>query len=126
KAAVGGATNNRRQLASNPLVDKEQKLIPSITRVFRKNQSLFVYLEVYDAAPNLFSAVTFFRGKTKAFESTPTMVTEALAKRPGVYPIQFELPLEKLVAGKYTCQLTLIDEAAKKFAFPRGSIVVLP
>ncbi|MBL8223033.1 MAG: VWA domain-containing protein, partial [Bryobacterales bacterium] len=126
KAAVGGATNNRRQLASNPLVDKEQKLIPSITRVFRKNQSLFVYLEVYDSAPNIFSAVTFFRGRTKAFESTPAMVTEALPKRPGVYPIQFELPLEKLVAGKYTCQITLIDEAAKKFAFPRGSIVVLP
>lgn len=126
KAAVGGATNNRRQLASNPLVDKEQKLIPSITRVFRKNQSLFVYLEVYDSAPNIFSAVTFFRGRTKAFESTPAMVTEALPKRPGVYPIQFELPLEKLVAGKYTCQITLIDEAAKKFAFPRGSIVILP
>lgn len=126
KAAVGGATNNRRQLASNPLVDKDQKLIPSITRVFRKNQSLYVYLEVYDAAPNIFSAVSFFRGKTKAFETSPTMVTEALAKRPGVYPVQFELPLEKLVAGKYTCQLTLIDEVGKRFAFPRGSIIVLP
>ncbi|MBS1829402.1 MAG: VWA domain-containing protein [Acidobacteria bacterium] len=126
KSAVGGATNNRKQLASNPLVDKEQKLIPSITRVFRKNQSLYVYLEVYDAAPNIFSAVSFFRGKTKAFETAPAMVTEALAKRPGVYPVQFELPLEKLVAGKYTCQLTLIDEVGKRFAFPRGSIIVLP
>ncbi|MBI3679703.1 MAG: VWA domain-containing protein [Acidobacteria bacterium] len=133
KAAVGAASNNRRLLASNPLVDQDQKLIPSITRVFRRNQSLYVYLEVYDAVADpgdqkasLFTTLSFYRGRTKALESSPVRVTAALARRPGVYPVQFEVPLEKLVTGPYTCQLTLIDEVGKRFAFPRSSVVLLP
>ncbi len=133
ESAVGAASRNRRLLASNPLVDNGQKLIPSITRVFRKDQSLYVYLEVYDAMADsadrqasIFTVLSFYRGKTKAFESSPARVTGALAKRPGVYPVQFEIPLAKLAAGQYTCQLTLVDEVGKKFAFPRTSVVLLP
>ncbi len=132
-AAVGGASNNKKLLASNPLVDSDKKLVPSITRVFRKDQSLYVYLEVYDPAADpaekkasVFSALSFYRGKRKAFESSSVRVTESAAKRPGVYPVQFEIPLEKMVAGQYTCQVTLLDEVGKRFAFPRSSIVLLP
>jgi hypothetical protein len=42
-----------------------------------------------------------------------------------VYPVQFEVPLEKLHSGQYTCQLTLVDEVGKKFAFPRSSMVLI-
>ena len=42
------AENKKKLIASDPLVEGGQKLIPSITHVFRKNQNLYVYLEVYD------------------------------------------------------------------------------
>ena len=130
KAAIGSASNDKKLLSQNPLVDGGQKLIPSITRVFRRNQSLFVYAEVYDAAvetqkASVLASLAFYRGRTKAFESTAVRINDAALKRPGVYPVQFEIPLDKLPAGQYTCQLTLIDEIGKKFAFPRASVIVI-
>jgi VWFA-related protein len=133
KSAVGSASGNRRLLRANPLVDNDQKLIPSITRVFRRDQNLYVYMEVYDAGvdaadkrPSLLARLSFYRGRRKAFESEPIQITEATNRRPGVIPVQFQVPLEKLVAGSYTCQVSVIDEIGKKFAFPRASLVLLP
>jgi VWFA-related protein len=132
-AAVGSALGNRRLLESNPLVENNQKLIPSVTRVFRKDQNLYVYLEVYDAAADaadrshsVLTALSFYRGRTKVFESNSIRVTESLPKRPGVMPVQFQVPLEKLTAGPYICQISLVDEVGKKFAFPRATVVLLP
>ena len=47
-AAVGSAQGNRRAMAFHPLISDGQKLVPSITRVFRKDQNLYAYFEVYD------------------------------------------------------------------------------
>ncbi len=131
KAAIGSASNDKKLLSQNPLVDSGQKLIPSITRVFRRNQSLYVYAEVYDAAidsnakqASVLASLAFYHGRKKAFESSPIRVQDAVAKRPGVYAVQFEIPLDKLTTGQYTCQLTLVDEIGKKFAFPRASVIV--
>ncbi len=133
KAAVGGAAPKSKLLARNPLVEGDQKLIPSITRVFRPNQNLYLYAEVYDPAldPNdkrasLSTTVSFYRGRRKVFESAPLRVADASEKRPGVYPVQFEVPLADFKAGKYTCQVSVIDEIGKRFTFPRASVVVLP
>ena len=46
--SVGGS--NKKIMAGHPLVQDGQKLVPSITRVFRKDQTLYVYFEVYDPA----------------------------------------------------------------------------
>ena len=133
KAAVATASNDKKLLASNPLVENGQKLIPSITRVFRKDQSMFVYAEVYDAGvdaadqrASVLAVLTFYRGRNKAFESAPVRLSQAAEKRPGVYPVQFEAPLANLAAGQYNCQLTLVDEVGKRFAFPRASVILLP
>lgn len=130
--AVGNAGARKKDLAVNPLIQDGQKLLPSITRVFRKDQSLFVYLEVYDPAgdatdkkPNVAASVTFYKGKKKAFESTPIQLTDIAVGRPNTVPLQFQVPLAKLTAGKYTAQVNIIDEQAKKFAFPRTDILLL-
>jgi hypothetical protein len=36
------------------------------------------------------------------------------------------MPLARLAGGQYTAQVNVIDEAGKRFAFPRSAIVVLP
>jgi len=131
-AAVGAAESSRKRLGASPLVDGGQKLIPSITRVFRKDQSLYLYGEVYDPGidaeakkPSLQTSVSFYRGRTKAFESPLVLVTESLPRRPGVLPLRFEIPLAAMTPGPYTCQINVIDEVGRKFAFPRSSLVVL-
>jgi hypothetical protein len=48
-------------------------MIPSVTRVFRKNQDMYVYLEAYQPAAEktelMVASVSFCRGKVKAFEN---------------------------------------------------------
>jgi hypothetical protein len=109
------------------------KLIPSITRALSTKQSLYVYFEVYDPAqqagtkkPQVKAAVTFYRRGQKAFESPAVLLSSLSPTRQGTMPVQFQIPLSKLQPGRYTCQVNVIDEAAKKFEFLRAPLVVLP
>ena len=47
---MASAERDKKLLAANPLVQDDQKLIPSVTRVFRKDQEMYVYLEAYQPA----------------------------------------------------------------------------
>jgi hypothetical protein len=49
-----------------------------------------------------------------------------IPKRGQTLPIRFQTPLGQLAAGRYTCQINLIDETGHKFSFQRSDIVVLP
>ncbi len=132
-AAVGAAANQKNLLARHPLIHDGQKLVPSITRVFRKDQTLYVYFEVYDPGldpdrrtPGLAASLSFFRDHTKTFETTPIRISQATTGRPGVAPFQFQLPLAPLAPGQYTCQVNVVDEVGRKFSFPRARLVLLP
>jgi hypothetical protein len=72
------------------------------------------------------AALSFYRGLLKAFESEPVKLTDVNGKRPGTMPVRFQVPLEKLKAGRYTCQVSVLDEVGRKFAFPRAPVVLLP
>jgi hypothetical protein len=66
------------------------------------------------------------QGARKAFSSPPLRQEKLVPNRPGVTAFSFQVPLAKLSAGQYTAQMNVIDEAGKRFAFPRNSIIVLP
>ena len=132
KSAIGNAGARQKDLAADPLVQDGQKLVPSVTRVFRKDQNLYVYLEVYDPAidpsekkADVQAVLTFYRGNRKAFESQPVRLSDIVKGRTNALPVQFQVPLASLPAGKYTAQVNLIDEHAKRFAFPRAELVLL-
>ena len=132
-AAVGAADNNKKLLSNHPLVQDGQKVVPSITRVFRKDQTLYVYFEVYDPGidpeqktTNVFAAIELLQGARKVFTSRPVRVDKLTTSRPGVAPFRFEIPLNRLQPGEYISQVDVIDQVGQKFAFPRSSMVVLP
>ena len=132
-AAVGDAGTKKKVIAADPLVQDGQRLVPSITRAFRKDQNLLVYLEVYDTgtdadtkAVSVSANVSFFLGDKKAFESPSVRLSQLAKNRRATLPLQFQVPLAKLLPGQYTCQINIVDEIGRKFAFPRGSVVVLP
>ncbi len=132
-AAVGAADNNKKLLTNHPLVQDGQKVVPSITRVFRKDQTLYVYFEVYDPGidpeqktSNVFAAIELLQGARKVFTSRPVRVDKLTTSRPGVAPFSFEIPLNRLQPGEYISQVDVIDQLGQKFAFPRSSMVVLP
>ncbi len=128
-ASIGTAGTNKKLLNEHPLVENGTQLIPDITRVFRKNQQLYVYFEVYDpgstASPDVAAELTMFRGKLKAFESEPERVTKPKSGRPNTLAFEFHMPLSNIPPGRYTCQVSVIDEQARKFGFARAPLVVL-
>ena len=131
-AAVGAADNNKKLLTNHPLVQDGQKVVPSITRVFRKDQTLYVYFEVYDPSlddqkvPNVYAAIELQQGARKVYTSRPVRVDKLATSRPGVAPFSFQIPLNRLQPGEYVSQVDVIDELGQKFAFPRSSLVILP
>jgi VWFA-related protein len=135
KAAVGAAEKiTAKERLANPLIMGEEKIVPNITRVFRRNQNLYVTFDVYDAQPDAVDAQQcqlkvrmslFNRKGVKAFEVGPVDATRLAATRPGAVPVQIQVPLKDLAPGWYICQIDVIDQLGRKFAFPRAPLVVL-
>ena len=113
----------------NPLIQDGIKLIPSVTRVFSRSRDMYIYLQAYQrgasAEQPLVAFVTFYRGQTKAFETPPLGVTEALSNKLKTVPLKFDLSLSKLPPGKYDCQVTVLDPAGQKAAFWKAPVMLV-
>ena len=136
--------------SQNPLVRDGNELVPNIAHVFTLDQHLYFFYEVYepardkspepadvkdtkdakDKAPavknpiHLLTSIEFFNGKVKTYE-TPLVETRQLnAPERKAAIFQFDVPLNQLKPGLYTCQVNVIDDAGGNFSFPRLPILV--
>jgi hypothetical protein len=130
KDALFNAVKNKdRAEATNPLVENGQKLIPSVTRVFRQNAEMYVYLQAYEqeaeARRPLVAFVSFYRAQKKAFESQPIQVSNGLDNRLKTTPLEFNIALNSLSPGKYDCQVTVLDPTGQKAAFWQAPVMVV-
>lgn len=117
----------------NPLVRDGMEIIPNIAHVFRTDQKLYLYYEVYDpekakveengktvsGGVRVISSVQFFRGKVKAYETPEVEAHDLNTPERKAATFQLEVPLSKLKPGWYTCQVNVVDDARGTFAFPR-------
>ena len=108
-------------------------MVPNITKVFRRSQNMYVTFDVYDAAPDpkdsaarhVAVSMSLFNQKgVKSFEAGPVEATQMAATRPNAVPVQMQVPLKGLAPGRYICQINVVDEVGRKFAFPRANVVV--
>jgi VWFA-related protein len=110
--------------AVDPLIHDGQRLVPSVTRVFRTSQQLHVYLQAYppQAANETIAAfVTLYRQGTKVLESAPAIAPQESRS----VSLRVSLSLDSLPSGSYDCQVTVASPAGGKVAFWRAPIVVL-
>ena len=121
-AAVGNAGQNKKVASTNPLVSNGSKLIPSVTHVFKRSQTLHAFAEVYQAG-SAAATLAVYRGKTKIYESGPLKAV-AVPNREGVIAVNGDLPLRGVPPGEYTCQLNVVDAVGGRFAFRRTPMVV--
>jgi hypothetical protein len=143
-----------KEIAADPLIQNGAKLIPSVTRVFSKGRSLFVYLQAYEApitaapaagappvatpvsatpaasAPAatrpLIAFVSFYQGQNKVYETQPMEVSPNPNTRLQIAPMNFTVDLGSLAPGKYDCQVTVLDPSGGKGAFWKAGIMVVP
>ena len=131
-SSVASVEKNKKLLAAHPLIQDGQKLVPSITRVYRTNQNLYVYVEVYDPGleasskkPDVMASLSFFQGKVKTFQTEAVHVQAVSPSRNHMVPVRFEIPLSGLKPGNYNCQVNLVDEVGQKFAFSRSPMILV-
>ena len=116
--------------AANPMITDGQKLIPSVTRVFSKSRDMYVFLQAYERSATttqpLVAFVSFYRGQTKAFETSAVAVTEGLDAKTKAVPLRFDLALDQLQPGEYNCQVTVLDTTGQKVAFWQAPVMLVP
>jgi VWFA-related protein len=124
--------------AANPLVQDGQKLVPSVTRVFKADKELYVFLQAYTApatqpgstatVPNkpVVGYVSLYSGGQLAFASKLLAATPLPNSRLGVTPFTFTLSLGTLKPANYRCQVTLLDAEQHRVAFWQGPLEVVP
>jgi VWFA-related protein len=136
-----------KEIAADPLIQNGSKLIPSVTRVFSKGRSLYVYLQAYEgataapAAPAagqpapapaastakpLIAFVSFYQAGKMVMETQPLEVSPNPNTRLQVAPMNFTVDLSSLTPGKYDCQVTVLDPDGQKSAFWQAGITVVP
>jgi VWFA-related protein len=134
KQAVGSVGDPGKKInTADPLITGNEKMVPNITKIFRRTQNMYVAFDVYDAMPDPEAArarrvsvtMSLFNQKgMKAFESQPIKATALAAARPNAVPVQMQFPLRDLPPGRYTAQINVIDEVGRKFNYPRANIVI--
>jgi VWFA-related protein len=128
-----------RSAQDSPLRAGARSIVPSVTRVFRTNQNLYVYLESYAAKPAAKGGeqpsqyasdsppavgLVFFRGGVKVSEAGP--ISGKLLKSPAGKTQYFvKIQLDKFPPGRYWMQVNVLDPALDRAAFTRIPIAVL-
>lgn len=132
--ALYNATRGKKQTendAKNPLVQEGLKLIPSVTRVFNTAREMHVYLQAYTTeaaktpmdtavskpSSSLIAYVSLYKDGRKAFESEPQVALPQPGSRLGLTPFSFHLRLGDLVAGRYDCEVSVLDPAGHRVTF---------
>jgi hypothetical protein len=126
----------------NPLSNGGFTWVPNVAHVFRSDQHLYMLYEVYDPATapaaagaqkpvagakpgmQVLTSIEFLQGNTKVFE-TPLVESNSLsAPSRGAVAFAFDIPLDRLTAGLYICQVNVIDDTGGTFSFPRQALLV--
>ncbi len=132
--------------STNPLVRDGVQWIPNIAHVFSANQHLYLFYEVYDPARaaakdkaeksskqattdepvRVLGSAELLDGMKKIYETQIVTATRINLPQRNAVAFLFDVPLDKLPPGLYTCQVTVIDDAAGAFSFPRLALRVRP
>src|SRR6202522_1605154 len=130
----------------NPLANGGFTWVPNVVHVFRTDQHMYLLYEVYDPASvppggapkvspvaaagkpgmKVLTSIEFLKGTTKVFE-TPLVEANTL-NVPGrdAVAFAFDIPLDRLTAGLYICQVNVIDDTGGSFSFPRQALLIRP
>jgi VWFA-related protein len=129
-ALYNAAKNKDKEETANPLVEKGQKLIPSVTRVFSKKREMYVYLQAYEqnvqSIEPLIAYVSFYRAGSKELETKPIEVSPVSNSRLKTVPLNFSVTLSPLPRGEYECQVTVLNPQRQKATFWQASVVLVP
>ncbi|HEY4708848.1 MAG TPA: VWA domain-containing protein [Candidatus Acidoferrales bacterium] len=123
----------RAQIATSPLEMQGEKIVPSVTRFFTQQQTLYVFFQAYypektdKSEPldpsTLRAGLVFFRGGVQV-NATPLLAPTAVDPTTRTASYRISLPLAKLPSGHYTVQAVAIAAGTQQSAFGRAYLAL--
>jgi hypothetical protein len=123
----------RANLAATPLEMAGERIVPSVTRYFTQQQTLYVFFQAYypekeeksetfdDAT--LRAGLVFFRGGVQ-INATPLLAPTEVDPKTHTASFRISLPLAKLPTGRYTVQAVVIAAGTQQSAFGRAYLAL--
>jgi VWFA-related protein len=120
----------RAKIAGTPLETDGQRIVPSVTRFFTQQQTLYVFFQAYypeksDAFdPNVLRAgLAFFRNGLQ-INATALLAPTTLDAKNHIASFRISLPLDKLPTGRYSVQVVVIAAGTQHSAFGRAYLAL--
>ncbi|HKV04905.1 MAG TPA: VWA domain-containing protein [Candidatus Acidoferrales bacterium] len=123
----------RARLSGSPLDVAGERIVPSVTRFFTPQQTLYVFFQAYypetaDASETfdestLRAGLVFFRGGVQV-NATPLLAPAGVDPKTHAASFRISLPLAKLPAGRYTVQAVVIAAGTQRSAFGRAYLAL--
>src|SRR5579864_4527679 len=117
------------KMKSSPLDVGGERIIPSVTRVFSGEQTLFVFFQAYAPqkadANSLRAGLVFFRNGQR-LSDTPMVAPTEYDEKSRTASFRLSLPLAGLGAGRYTVQAIAVDAGTAYAAFARNYFALRP
>jgi VWFA-related protein len=111
------------KMASSPLEVGGERIIPSVTRMFTDQQTLYVFFQAYlpqkAEATALRAGLVFFRNGQR-LSDTPMVEPAEYNEKTRTASFRISLPLSGLNAGRYTVQAIVVDAGTDFSAFARN------
>lgn len=118
----------RAKLAATPLEMNGSRIIPSVTRFFTQQQTLYVFFQAYYPEKvekgetfdpgTLRAALIFFRNGMQV-NITPMLAPSGLDAKTHTASFRISLPLAKLPTGRYAVQAVVVAPGTQQSAFGR-------
>jgi len=119
----------RAKLTTTPLEMEGTRIVPSVTRFFTQQQTLYVFFQAYyppkfekseGIDPNALRAGLIFFRNGLQINATPLLAPTEVDPKTRITSFRISLPLEKLAAGRYAVQAVVIAAGTQHSAFGRA------
>jgi VWFA-related protein len=117
------------KMASSPLEVGGERIIPSVTRMFTGQQTLYVFFQAYlpqkAEVASLRAGLVFFRNGQR-LSDTPMVEPAEYNEKTRTASFRISLPLSGLNAGRYTVQAIVVAAGTSYAAFARNYFALRP
>jgi VWFA-related protein len=111
------------RLQSSPLDVEGQRIVPSVTRVFTGEQTMYVFFQAYPPAKSdpsaLRAGLVLFRNGARV-NQTPMVEPAEIDPKTGAASFRISLPLSSIATGRYTLQAVAVEAGTEQAAFARN------
>ncbi len=116
------------RIGSTPLEMNGERIIPSVTRLFTQQQTLYIFFQAYypdGIEPRQLRAGLIFFRNGEEIKATPLLMPTGVDSETRTASFRISLPLSQLPLGRYSVQAVVVGAGTQHAAFGRAYLALL-